>query len=196
MHDIVASSTHKNTICRILVKDDPLLHFFLERIFVYRSRQEPDGLFKFLRINSRGERLTQLISECVPHRLFLGSFPFGDDLQGGSLQIFYYHDVSRLIASTSFRSTFRKFPIHRRGFTFLPTLPFPFCKVGNESFNRFGCISPLYASLGLKVYLYSPRSIVSLSTCETCNLPSSGVNLPVSEGISTRISFFLLLGFR
>ena len=51
---------------------------------------------------------------------FLSLFlSFNDDLQGGSVKIFYYHDVYRLIVSMSFRSTSQKFSIDLRVFPFL-----------------------------------------------------------------------------
>lgn len=80
----------------------------------------------FLRINSRDDDSRVLaihIGACTaPFVSWLLSLC--DDLQGGSVKIFYYHDVSRLIASMSFRSTSRTFPIHLRVFPFsLPSLP-------------------------------------------------------------------------
>lgn len=65
----------------------------------------------FLRNNSRGDDSRVLainLGACIaPLASWLLSlfFSISDDLQGGSVKIFYYHDVSRLIASMSFRST-------------------------------------------------------------------------------------------
>jgi hypothetical protein len=117
-----------------------------------RNRFDLSG---YLRINSRDDDSRVLAINIGACTAPLVSWPLSlcDDLQGGSVKIFYYHDVSRLIAFILFRSTSPKFPIHLRVFPFsLPSLPFSFCKVGNGSFNLFGCISPLYTSLVLRVY--------------------------------------------
>jgi hypothetical protein len=77
----------------------------------------------FLRINSRDDD-----SRVLAIHIGACTAPFVSWLlshrKGGSVKIFYYHDVSRLIASMSFRSTSRTFPIHLRVFPFsLPSLP-------------------------------------------------------------------------
>lgn len=74
----------------------------------------------FLRVNSRGDDsrvLTINIGACTAP-LVSWLLSLCDDPQGGSVKIFYHHDISRLIASM-FRSTFREFPIHLRVFPFL-----------------------------------------------------------------------------
>jgi len=56
-------------------------------------------------------------------RFFSLFFTFSDNLRGGSLKIFYYHDVSA--------DCFQSFLLICESFHFsLPSLPFSFCKVG------------------------------------------------------------------
>lgn len=78
----------------------------------------------FLRINSRGDDTGTHNQSRSGYRTacFLVLIPFlsfNDDLQGGSVKIFYYHDVYQLIVSMSFRSTSQKFSIDLRVFPFL-----------------------------------------------------------------------------
>jgi hypothetical protein len=143
LHDFVASSSHKkhsNITCRILVKTILSCRREIPHLLSSVDRNRMDfSTHQFSGVTTHG--YSQLISERVLYHLFPGSYPFCDDLQGGSVKIYYYHDVSRLIASMSFRSTSRKFPIHLRGFPFsLPSLPFSFCKVGNESWVHFSFV--------------------------------------------------------